>query len=142
MYNHFKRWEKYRTFEHYFISIENIGFHGIIILPYLHMVAPRALLLYMKKSKNTDTMYNHFKRWEKYRTFEHYFISIENIGSHGIIILPCLHMVAPVPKELIRLRRHLWCSHCIWINQKISIPCTIISNVEKSMGYMNVLSYL
>jgi hypothetical protein len=51
----------------------------------------------MKKSKNTNAMYNPFQKLRKIGIFERYFISIENIGSMGIIILPCVHMVAPVP---------------------------------------------
>ncbi len=117
------------------------------------MVAPTALLLYMKKIKNTEIMKtlsnvgksmrylnivsfpqktldsmellfysdyivshhrcsrciwktkkyrdheNSFESWEKYGMFERSFISIENIGSHGII-LPYWHIVAPVPLPL------------------------------------------
>ncbi len=40
-------------------------------------------------------MYNHFKLVEKYRIFERSLVSIENIGSMGIIILLSVHIVAP-----------------------------------------------
>jgi hypothetical protein len=181
-------------FERYFISIEIIGSHGIIILPCEHIVAPMALSLYMNKSKNTNTMYNLFKRWEKYRIFERSFISIEIIGSMGIIILSWLHMVAPMALSLYmnkskilrswklfqKLRKvwdiwtffHFYRKHwiswellfysvyiwsrrlpckrsehqrrscCIWKNQKIPIPCITFSNVEKSMVCLNVISFL
>ncbi len=93
----FKSWEKYGIYEHHFISIENIVSYGIIILLSLHIIAPSVLSLHMKKSKNTNAMYNPFQKLRKIGIFERYFISIENIGSMGIIILPCVHMVAPVP---------------------------------------------
>ncbi len=49
------------------------------------MVASKMLLVYMKKSKILGS-WKLFQSWEKYGMFERSFISIENIGSYGIII--------------------------------------------------------
>ncbi len=127
MYNHFKRWEKYQYYERSFVSIENIGFHGnyyFVLITYGR--AEGALSVYEKPKKyqwrsqcaRSKHHENSFKRWEKYGVFERYFISIENVGSHEIIILLSEHIVASVPMELVRFRRRQRCSNCIWKNQK------------------------
>ncbi len=64
MYNHFKLVERYGICERSFISIEIIRSHEIIILLSVHIVAPSVLSLYMKKSKNTETMKT-FSNWLK-----------------------------------------------------------------------------
>ncbi len=129
MYNHFKLVEKYGMIGHYFISIENIVSHEIIILP--HCIVSRLWRSYcIWINWNYWGHENSFKSWERYGIFERSFISMEINGSHGIIILPWLHMVAQRALLLYMKKK-----------SKISRSCTIISKVEKSTVYLNVLSF-
>ncbi len=81
------------------------------------------------KIKNIYTMYNLFKRWEKYRICERSFIFIEIIGFHGnyyftLITYGRVYDALTVYEKI----------------KNIGIMKTL-SKVEKNMVYLNILSF-
>ncbi len=115
------------TFFHFYWN--HFGSMGIIILICVHMVAPLVLSVYMKKPKKYQYHENSFKRWEKYGICERSFIFIEIIGFHGnnyfVLITYGRAEGALTVYEKIK---------------NIGIMKTL-SNVEKNMVYLNILSF-